>query len=41
MRSGSTGMACVNVGRSFIGIEKDEKYFNIVKKIGSIPHGIS
>lgn len=25
----STGVACVNMGRSFIGIEKDEKYFNI------------
>ena len=25
----STGVACVNVGRSFIGIEKDEQYFNI------------
>lgn len=25
----STGVACVNTGRSFIGIEMDEKYFNI------------
>ena len=25
----STGVACVNIGRSFIGIEKDERYFNI------------
>lgn len=25
----STGVACVNTGRSFIGIEKDERYFNI------------
>lgn len=25
----STGVACVNIGRSFIGIEKDENYFNI------------
>lgn len=25
----STGVACVNIGRSFIGIEKDEGYFNI------------
>ena len=24
----STGVACVNTGRSFIGIEKDENYFN-------------
>ena len=27
--SGSTGVACVNTGRKFIGIEKDEKYFDI------------
>ena len=25
----STGVACVNTGRSFIGVEMDEKYFNI------------
>lgn len=25
----STGVACVNTGRSFIGIEMDENYFNI------------
>ena len=24
--------ACVNTGRSFIGIEKDEKYFEIAKQ---------
>lgn len=29
MGSGSTGVACVNTKRNFIGIEKDEKYFNI------------
>ena len=29
MGSGTTGVACVNTGRSFIGIERDEKYFAI------------
>lgn len=27
--SGTTGVACVNTGRRFIGIEKDERYFSI------------
>jgi site-specific DNA-methyltransferase (adenine-specific) len=31
MGSGTTGVACVNTGRSFIGIEFDETYFNIAK----------
>lgn len=29
MGSGSTGVACASTGRNFIGIEKEEKYFNI------------
>lgn len=29
MGSGSTGVACVNTNRNFIGIELDESYFNI------------
>ena len=31
MGSGTTGVACVNQGREFIGIEKDDKYFEIAK----------
>ena len=29
MGSGSTGVACVNTNRNFIGIERDDKYFEI------------
>ena len=29
MGSGTTGVACINTGRKFIGIEKDDKYFEI------------
>ena len=31
MGSGTTGVACGNTNRSFIGIESDENYFNIAK----------
>ena len=32
MGSGSTGVACVNTNRNFIGIELDENYFSIAKQ---------
>lgn len=31
MGSGSTGVSCLETGRSFIGIEKDETFFKIAK----------
>jgi DNA modification methylase len=30
--SGSTGVAAINLGRAFIGIEKNKKYFDIACK---------
>ena len=32
MGSGSTGVACVNTNRNFIGIELDENYFKIAEQ---------
>jgi site-specific DNA-methyltransferase (adenine-specific) len=31
MGSGSTGVACLNTNRNFIGMELNEEYFNIAK----------
>lgn len=48
MGSGTTGVACVNTGRNFIGIEKEREYYDIavarikkakMEKYGSLEHG--
>lgn len=31
MGSGTTGVACANTGRRFIGIEKDDHWFEVAK----------
>ena len=36
MGSGSTGVACLQTNRNFIGIELEEKYYNIAKKRCSV-----
>ena len=42
MGSGSTGVACLNTKRHFIGIEKDENYFEIAtKRINDIKNRFS
>ena len=37
MGSGTTGVACKDLGRNFVGVEIDENYFNIAK--GRIENG--
>jgi len=32
MGSGTTGVACIQIGRSFIGIEREPKYFDIARR---------
>lgn len=42
MGSGSTGVACVNTGRKFIGMELDKQYFDIaVKRIEEAKKGMN
>ncbi len=42
MGSGTTGVACVNLNRSFIGMEIDEKYYQLAKdRIEAAQKGIS
>jgi len=40
MGSGTTGIACVNTNRKFIGIEKDENYYNIAcNRLNEVTYG--
>lgn len=32
MGSGSSGVACANVGRRFVGIEREQKYYDIARR---------
>lgn len=42
MGAGSTGVACVNTNRNFIGVEIDENYFNIAKeRINKTPNQLT
>lgn len=42
MGSGTTGVACVKTGRKFIGIEKDNQYYEIARKrIADAQHEMS
>jgi site-specific DNA-methyltransferase (adenine-specific) len=41
MGSGSTGVACLNTGRHFIGIEKDDHYFSVASdRISKVVTGL-
>jgi site-specific DNA-methyltransferase (adenine-specific) len=42
MGSGTTGVACNNTNRKFIGIERDREYYNIaLDRLSSLPFDIT
>ena len=42
MGSGTTGIACANTDRNFIGMESDEKYYQVAKdRIGSLSNPLT